>query len=145
MNKEEKVKYCFGLNQEHHGGDTFDSIEELIEYAENAYKNPDGHYWDEDMDDYPETIFIGVAHFHSPKDFAPSLGNIADQMTDSFYCECNVDDDADVQIVNRREAEEAWEAFVEKYFEIPHTMTAVWIGMYDIKEKKWVDKFEKEE
>lgn len=139
-----EVKYCFGLCQERCFGDTFDTIEELVEFAEDCWKNPDGNYWDEDMDDYTDTIFIGVADFPTPHDVAPSLNDIADQMTDSFYCEYHIDDDADVLILNRQEAEKEWKEFVNKYFELPHSMTCRWIGTYDLKKHDWVEKFGKE-
>lgn len=141
MDKKQDIKYCFGLSQKRCGSDTFDSVEELVEYAKECYNDPDGDYWDEDMDDYSEVIFIGVAHFHKPSDFAPSLDNIADQMTDQFYCENNIDDDDEVKVINRKEAEEAWKEFVEKYFDIPCTMTATWIGKYDVKEMRWVEEY----
>lgn len=138
---EQKVQYCFGTSQERCGCDTFDTIEELIAFADDCYKEADGDYWDDCADDYPEVIFIGISHTIKAKDFAPSLDDIADQMTDSYYCKWNIDDDAEVDIRNKKEAEEAWNVFVEKYFEMPHQYTATWIGEYDIKEHRWLERY----
>ena len=138
-----KIQYCFGLSQERCGTDTFDTIKELLEFAEEAYRNPDGFYWDEDMNDYPDVIFIGIAEKVAPIDVAPTLDDITDQMTDKFYCEHNIDDDQDVVVTDRKKAQKAWETFVTKYFELPYTITATWIGTYDIKEHKWVERFDK--
>lgn len=145
MKKEEqKIKYCFGLSQERCGTDTFDTIDELLKYAEDCYKNPDGDYWDEDMNDHTDVIFIGIACEVEPKDVAPSLDWIADSMTDTFYSEHPIDDDQDVRINNRKEAEKAWAEFVTKYFELPCSITATWIGTYDIKEHKWLERYDQE-
>lgn len=141
MTKEIKAKYTFGLDDEHCFSDTFDSVEELIAFAKDAYEHPDGNYWDEDWDEneYPHCIFIGVAETIKPSDVAPSLDDIADQMTDRFYCNYNIADNADVQVCHKEEAEREWVAFVEKYFDLPHTMVASWIGTYDLKEDKWIE------
>ena len=143
--EEKKIKYAFGLDQNHCFDDTFDTVEELIAFAKDAYENPDGNYWDEDADDYPQVIFVGVAETLTASQFAPSLNDIADQMTDRFYSEHNIDDDADVTVSNRKEADAEWKAFIEKYFDLPHTMVATWIGEYDVKENKWVEKYGKED
>ena len=138
MTEEKKVKYGFGLATDvtHCFCDEFDSVEELIEFAKDAWETEDSTYFNED-DEY--CIIIGVTEHHAPSDFAPSLDWVADSMTDSFYSEYNVDDDADVQICNRKEAEEEWEKFVNKYFDIPHTFTCDWsVGVYNLKENKWV-------
>lgn len=142
MNKEKKTLYNFGTCEERCGTDTFSTIEALIEFAEDCYKNADGYYWDDCADDYPEVIFIGIAHWISAKDFAPSLDDIADQMTDSFYCTYNIDDDAEVDVRKKEEAQEAWDVFVEKYFEMPHMITSTWIGQYNIKEHRCVKRYD---
>ena len=138
MAEEKKVKYGFGLatDQTQCFCDEFDSVEELIEFAKDAWETEDSTYFNED-DEY--CIIIGVIEHHAPSDFAPSLDWVADSMTDSFYSEHNIDDDADVQICNRKEVEEEWEKFVNKYFDIPHTFTCDWsVGVYNLKENKWV-------
>ena len=137
---EKQAKYTFGIDEEHCFSDEFDSVEELIAFAKDAYEHPDGNYWDADLDEdeYPHCIFIGFSEKIKPSDVAPSLADIADQMTDQFYCDHNIDDDADVQICNKEEAEKEWNAFVEKYFYLPYTSVATWIGYYDLKENKWI-------
>ena len=139
---EEKKKYAFGLDEENCFSDTFDTVDELIAFAKDAYENPDGNYWDEDMDDYSSIIYIGEARMITPFDFAPSLADIADQMTDKFYCDCNIAADDDVTIRNKAEAEKEWKAFVEKYFDIHYTIIADWIGIYDLAENKWMKSWE---
>lgn len=139
MEEEKKVKYGFGLatDETHCFCDEFDTVEELIEFAKDAWETMDSTYFNED-DEY--CIIIGVIEHHAPSDFAPNLDSIADEMTDLFYSECNIDDDADVQIANRKEAEEEWKKFVNKYFDIPCTYTCDWsVGVYDLKEDKWVE------
>lgn len=140
--EEEKIKYGFGLSDTECFCDMFDTVEEVIEFAEHCYNNPDGNYWDEDMDDYPDCIYIGTIEHHTASDFAPTLDDIADTMTDEFYSEHNIDDDADVQISNRMEAETEWKAFIDKYFDIPCTYMSNWnVGVYDLKEHKWVERY----
>ena len=139
MEEEKKVKYGFGLatDETHCFCDEFDTVEELIEFAKDAWETMDSAYFNED-DEY--CIIIGVIEHHAPSDFAPNLDSIADEMTELFYSECNIDDDADVQIANRKEAEEEWKKFVNKYFDIPCTYTCDWsVGVYDLKEDKWVE------
>lgn len=139
MEEEKKVKYGFGFatDETHCFCDEFDTVEELIEFAKDAWETMDGAYFNED-DEY--CIIIGVIEHHAPSDFAPNLDSIADKMTDLFYSECDIEDDGDVQITNRKEAEEEWKKFVNKYFDIPCTYTCDWsVGVYDLKEDKWVE------
>lgn len=137
---EEKVKFGFGLDQEHCETDMFDSIEELLEYAQASWDEKDGNPFDEDCDDCG-SIFVGTIKSHTPYDFAPSLDDIADQMTDSFYNDLNVDDNGDVQICHKEEAEKLWKEFVDKYFDIPCSCSTQWFGEYDLVEHKWIDKY----
>lgn len=140
--EEKQTKYTFGIDEEHCFSDKFDTVEELIAFAKDAYEHPDGNYWDEDWDEdeYPHCIFIGISETIKPSDVAPSLDDIADQMTDKFYCDKNIADDADVHVCHKEEAEKEWKAFVEKYFDLPHTIVATWIGYYDLKENKWIER-----
>ena len=139
---EEKVKFGWGIEEEHCECETYDSVEELLKYAQSSWDEMDGNPFD-DCCDYTGCIYVGIARTYEPADFAPTLDDIADQMTDRFYCENNVDNDADVQYYHRKEAEEEWKKFVNKYFDIPHTIVTDWcIGCYDLKEHKWVKKFE---
>lgn len=140
-----KVKYGFGISETECFTDMFDSIDELIAFAQDAYEHPDGNYWDEDWDDYPDVIWVGIIEKVNVTQFAPSLDDIADQMTDQFYCEHNIDDDDTCHISNREEAEKEWKAFVEKYFELPNNTSVVinWtIGRYDVKAHKWIERFD---
>ena len=140
---EKKLKYAFGSSNTHCEADLFDTIEEVIEYAQSSWDNKDGNPFDEYCDD-SGCIYVGTAETYEPADFAPSLDDIAYQMTDMFYSEHNIDDDADVQISKRKEAEEKWKAFVNEHFDIPCTIIANWnVGIYDLKEHKWVERYDK--
>lgn len=138
--KVNNVKFGFGIDPNHCETDMFDSIEELINYAQVSWDEKDGNPFDDDCD-YSGTIFIGTIDNHTPFDFAPSLDDIAGIMTDSFYCKHNVDADADVQIHNREDAEKLWKEFVNKYFEIPFSYTTQWFGEYSLVEHKWIKKY----
>ena len=143
--EDKKVKYGFGLSDTECFTDMFDSIDEVIAFAQDAYDHPDGNYWDEDMDDYTDVILVGIIEEVNVTQFAPSLDDIADQITDQFYCEHNVDDDDVCHINSREEAEKEWKAFVEKYFELPSNTSVVinWtIGRYDLKTHEWVERFD---
>ena len=137
---EEKVKFGFGVCQSHCETETFDSVEELIAYAQ-ALRHEDGGLFEEDMGD---VIWVGTAETFTVSDFAPGLDDIADQITDRFYSTHNVDEYQDAQINHRKEAEEYWEKFVEKYFELPAgiSITCQWFGVYNLRGHKWVEKFE---
>lgn len=137
---EKTLLFGFGTDEEHCEADTFETIEELLKYAQASWDEKDGNPFDEDCD-YSGFIYVGTAENFEPADFAPSLDDIADQMTDRFYCEHNVDDDADVQISKRKEAEEKWKAFVNEHFDIPCTMTCSWFGLYDLKAHKWAERY----
>ena len=64
-------------------------------------------------------------------------------MTDRFYCDHPIDDDADVQYYKKEEAQKEWHEFINKYFDIPCTYIAEWVvGRYDVKTRKWVEKYE---
>ena len=138
--EETKVKYGFGLDEEHCECDKFDSIEELLEYAQASWDEQDGNPFDSDCD-YSGLIYVGVMEDLAEEEFAPSLDWIADDMTDRLYCDHLSGDFGDVQIRNRKEAEEAWKEFVRKYFELPCHFSCNWFGIYDLKEHKWYDKF----
>jgi len=140
MEKEQKSKYGFGLNETHCESYEFDSIEELLEYAQESWDNQDGNPFDSDCD-YSGLIYVGVMEHLTESDFAPSLDSIADDMTDSLYTEHNFDDFGDVQINNRKEADEAWKEFVNKYFDLPCHLSCQWFGLYDLKEHKWHEKY----
>ena len=147
MAEEKKIKYGFGLDDTECFTDEFDSLEELIAFAQEAHDNPDGNYWDEDWDEeeYTHSIHVGVIERVSATDFAPSLRDIADQMTDSFYSEHDIADDAEVSFHPRKEAEEAWKAFIEKYCDMPYQVVCKWaVGIYDLKEHRWTKRYDKE-
>ena len=78
--------------------------------------------------------------------FAPSLDDIADQMTDRFYSDFNIDDYQDVTCSKKAEAQKEWREFINKYFDIPCTIIANWnVGIYDLKEHKWVERYDTKE
>lgn len=141
MNEEKKIQFAFGIEEDGPCvGGKFNSIDELLEYAQSSWDEMDGNPFDEDCE-YRGRIYVGVVNDYEPSDFAPSLDSIADDMTDNFYSEYPIDDDADVQINNRKEAEEEWKKFVNKYFETPCGWTCTWFGVYDLKEHKWCEKY----
>lgn len=145
-NKEEKIiKYGFGLSDTECFTDEFDTIDDLIAFAQDAHDNPDGNYWDEDWDEdqYAHSINVGIIERVNPMDIAPSLSDIADQMTDKFYCDHNIDDDAEVSFHPRKEAEEAWKAFIEKYCDMPCQVVCNWaVGIFDLQEHKWIKRYD---
>ena len=131
------VKLGFGLCETYCETEEFDTIDELLMYAQCLWDNRDVPFEDADK----HILFVGTIERHIPSDFAPSLDDIADQMTDMFYTELHVDDNGDVQICNRKEAEEKWKEFVNKYFDIPCSHTTQWFGKYDLVEHKWIKKY----
>ena len=133
------ITFGFGTSQEHCEPDKFGSVEELLEYVQSAWDNKDNSLFNDGCD-YDGTIFVGKMEEFEPKDFAPSLDDIADDMTDSFYCEHPIDDNGDVQIDQYKEAEQLWNEFVNKYFELPCDYTCVWFGRYSLIERKWIEK-----
>lgn len=135
--KANNVKFGFGIDQNYCETNMFDSIEELINYAQVSWDKKDGNPFDEDCD-YSGTIFIGTINNHTPFDFAPSLDDIADIMTDSFYCKHYAYED--VQIHNREDAEKLWKEFINKYFNMPFSHT--WFGEYSLVEHKWIKKYD---
>lgn len=135
---EEKVKFGFGLSETHCETEEFDTIDELLMNAQSLWDNGDAPFEVADK----HILFVGTIESHIPSDFAPSLDDIADQMTDIFYTDLNVDDNGGVQICHKEEAEEKWKEFVDKYFDIPCTHTTIWFGEYDLAEHKWVKKYD---
>lgn len=140
--EEKKIKFGWGTCEEHCEADTYDTVNELLEAAQESWDNMDGNPFDSDCE-YSGCIYVGIAESFEPADFAPSLDDIADQMTDRFYSDHNIDDDADVKVYhNRSQAEQEWKAFINKYFDIPCTIITNWcIGLYDLKEHKWIEKY----
>lgn len=142
MTEEKKIKYGFGIDDTHCETEMFDSIEEVLEYAQASWDEQDGNPFDSDCD-YSGCIYVGTIEHYAPSDFAPDIDDIADTMTDKFYSEHNIDDDADVQVYKRKEAEAELKAFINKYFDIPCTYIASWnVGCYDLKERKWVERYD---
>lgn len=138
--EQRKIQFGFGLNRTRCFCDSFNEVEDLMIFAKRAWDNLESDYFDNEEQ---SKIYIGVIQQVKPSDFAPSLDDIADQINDSFYFEHSIDDDADVQIDNRKEAERLWKEFVDKYFDLPCEVVATWnIGVYDLKEHCWVEKFE---
>lgn len=142
----ERKKYAFGTEITHCEADLFDTIEELIEYAQFSWDEKNGNPFDEDGD-YTGCIYVGTAETYEPADFAPSLDDIAGQMTGTllhFQNGVPIYDDQDVTYCKKEEAQEEWCEFINKYFDIPCTIIANWnVGIYDLKEHKWVERYEK--
>lgn len=139
---DEKKLFGFGVNDTRIFSETFESVEELIEFAQAEYDRQNEDYFDEDQ----HRILISHVQKVKTTDFAPSLDDIADDMTDKFYSEHNIDDDAEVDYYPKEEAKKEWEAFVEKYFDIPYNLIGYAdVGLYDLKEHRWVEKLEKED
>ena len=135
------TKYGFGLSDTECFCDMFDTVDELLSFAQDAYQNPDGNYWDKDMDEYPTQIYVGTIEKHAPSDFAPSIDEIAYDITDSFYNEHNIDDNEPVKVYNKKEAEEEWKRFIDKYFSLPCDYTTDWFGVYDLEKREWTKKW----
>ena len=139
---DEKKLFGFGVNDTRIFSETFESVEELIEFAQAEYDRQNEDYFDEDQ----HRILIYHVQKVMETDFAPSLDDIADDMTDKFYSEHNIDDDAEVDYYPKEEAKKEWEAFVEKYFDIPYNLIGYAdVGWYDLKEHRWAEKLEKED
>lgn len=138
---EEKKLFGFSVDDTKLFDETFDTIDELIEFAQKEYDEQNDEYFDEDQ----HCILVSYVKEVSASDFAPSLDDIADQMTDKFYSEHNIDDDSDVTYNPKDKAEKEWKAFIEKYFDIPYTLIGYAdVGWYNLKEHKWI-KNDKEE
>ena len=54
-----------------------------------------------------------------------------------------IDDDEEVRIHKKEEAEKTWREFINKHFGIPCTIIAHWFGIYNLKEHKWTERFDK--
>ena len=137
MKKEKKKLFGFGVNDTRLFGETFDTVEELIEFAQKEFDEENEDYFDEDQ----HCILVSHVEEVSASEFAPSLDDIADDMTDRFYTQHPIDEDDEVHYSNKEEAKKEWEAFIEKYFDIPCTLIGYAdVGWYDLKEHKWLDK-----
>lgn len=136
----DKVRYCFGVKREHAFSETFESIEDLLMFAKRAWDNTEEDYFDGTQD----CIYIGIARYVSVYDCAPSVKDLACQITDIFYSNNNIDDDDDTHIATSLiEAEEDFKKFVEKHFELPGNTSFVtsWdVGVYNLKDNEWVEK-----
>ena len=140
--EEEKKLYGFGVNHTSLFSETFETVEELLEFAQAEYDNNNEDYFDEGQ----YCILVSLVKSVKPMDFAPSLADIADQMTDRFYGEYNIDDDAEVSYYPKEEAQKDWESFIGKYFDIPYTLIGYdTIGWYNLKERKWIESDGKED
>jgi hypothetical protein len=139
-----KLNFGFGLNDTHCFGETFDTVDEVIEFAQEEYDSQNSDYFNKWIDEH--CIYVGIAEEVSALDYAPSIDNILDQMTDSFYCDHNIDDDDNCHITDKREiVEKEYNDFISKYFELPNniTLTTFWnIGVYDLKKHEWIEKFD---
>lgn len=137
METEKKKLYGFGVNDTILFEETFETVDELIEFAQTEYDNENSDYFD---DEDQHCILISAVKRVAPSDFAPSLDDIAEQMTDRFYSEYNIDGDAESSYHPKKEAKKEWKAFVEKYFDIPYTLIGYAnLGWYDLKEHCWVE------
>lgn len=135
---DEKTLYGFGVNDTQLFGETFESVDELIEFAQTEYDSGNGGFFD---DEDECRILVSKVKNVKPSDFAPSLDDIADQMTDRFYSEHNIDDNSEASFYPREEAEKEYKAFVEKYFDIPYTLIGYAdVGWYNLKEHRWEEK-----
>lgn len=133
---EEKKLFGFGVDDTKLFAETFDTVDELIKFAQKEYNEQNEEYFDEDQ----HCILVSYVKQVSASDFAPSLDDIADQMTDKFYSEHNIDDDSDVTYNPKDEAEKEWKAFIEKYFDIPYTLIGyAYVGWYNLKEHEWIE------
>lgn len=137
MTKEEP-KFGFGLDETTCEPYVFDTVDELLEYAQYSWDEKDGCPFDEDCD-YSGYIWVGKAVKLVVSKYAPTIEEIADSITDAFYCLHNIDECVGVQIYNRSEAEMMWREFLEKYFELPAgtTILTEWFGIYDLNNHDW--------
>ena len=139
MKDNTRIQFAFGTDEERCESDKFDSVQELLEYAQSSWDEMDGNPFDEDCE-YSGLIWVGVVEDFEPADFV-SLDGIADDMTDKFYCQYPIDDNSDVQILNKEEAKKALREFANKYFDLPCRWTFNWFGVYDLTEHKWHEKY----
>lgn len=137
MAEEKKKLFGFGVNDTILFAETFDTVEELIEFAQKEYDDENDVYFDEDQ----HCILVSYVEKVCAWDFAPSLDDIADDMTDRYYSEHNLDEDAEVDYSPKDEARKEWEAFIKKYFYVPFTLIGYAdVGWYNLKEHKWENK-----
>ena len=137
MKEEKKQLFGFGVNDTRLFPEVFDTVEELIKFAQEEYDGENGTYFDEDQ----HCILVSYVERVCALDFAPSLDDIAEQMTDRFYCEHAIDDFGEVDFFPKDEAQKAWRDLVEKYFDIPCNLIGYAdVGWYDLKEHKWLEK-----
>lgn len=140
--EEKKLKFGFGLTDTHCFSETFDTVDEVIEFAQEKYDTQNEDYFIEDNE---HCIYVGTAEKVSVLDYAPSIDDILDQMTDSFYSDHNIDDNDYCHITDKRElVEKEYHDFISKYFELPNniSLVAFWnIGVYDLEKHEWVEKF----
>lgn len=142
MSENKEPKYVFGIEDTHCESELFNTVDEVIEYAQHSWDVKDDNPFDE-CADYTGRIYVGTAETYEPADFAPSLSDIADQMTDRFYCEHNINDDQDVTFCKKDNVQNEWREFVNKHFSIPYNIIANWnIGIYDLNGRKWVERYD---
>lgn len=138
MTIEEKKLYGFGVKGTSLFGETFEAVDELIEFAQTEYDNKNSDYFD---DEDQHCIFVSAVKRVTPFEFAPSLDDIVDQITACFYSAHNIDDDAEANYHPKEEAKKEWKAFIEKYFDLPYMLIGYAdVGWYNLKEHRWVEK-----
>ena len=143
MKEEKKELFGFGLNDEKIFDISFETVEELIDFAVQEWDAQNSDYFNEDDEN---AILIGHVKYLSPRDCAPSLDDIAETMQNIFYDNYCTEDCGDVEYENKPEVLAEFHAFLDKYFDLPCTMCGYAdIGWYDVKERRWIEKFEKKE
>lgn len=138
-----KKEYTWYPENSDRFNDTYDSIEDAIEDAQDRFDNQCEEYEDEDNS---HIINIGeVEHFN----IRAAVESIVDDIQDNLECSINdfaygMDWETEAQILKKdkdtfkEEAINVLLPIVEKYFHFSPEMKSWDIKQYDLKEKKYV-------
>lgn len=131
------AKFGFGHSiDDHVFSDLFDSVDEVIGFAEQVWKDRDKDYF---YDDKHSIITVWYVRELDISEFVPDIDDIAGRIEEMFYDECPLEYELKVEIVDRDAAKADWRAFVGKYFRLPCKYVSDGeVGRYDLKAHKWI-------
>jgi len=146
MEEETRNEFIFGPNEDECFSDKFGSVEELVKFVDDAWNNEDDEYFSEDENgELNSVVYVGLAEPLSVVDYAPTLKDIMDKVTEQYNINFNYETNGEKCefATSREEAEIAYEDFLSKHLAMPGfiTMIAKWFGCYDARTHTWVEKF----
>lgn len=152
MNEDYKQVFVFGPDDEFFDDEFFDvkfgSVDELIAFVENAWKeretNKDFFRYDKDKE-WHSKICVGIGEPVSVSFYAPTVQDIIDSITESYNIVTNYKHKGKTCeiLTSMEKLNSDYVKILNSNLVLPGrvNMVACWFGCYDVDKHDWVEKY----